>query len=91
MRKISISPRAEGRGLRRLQLWAVAAVDGEGEAALGERLARLVEHEAVGAVMIDDLRKRKSISFMLFVSHSLSEQDAFSSIGHIYIYWSNRA
>ncbi len=58
MREVSVPPRAQIGGLRPLQLRPVATAHGEGEAALGELDAALVENEAVGAVVVDDLRKK---------------------------------
>ena len=56
MGEIPVLPGTQPRGLGLLQLRPVRAVDGEGEAAAGEAGARLVVDEAVGAVVVDDLR-----------------------------------
>ena len=55
MREVPVLPGTERRRLRRLKELPVAAVDREGERALGELDARLVKHQAVGTRLVDDL------------------------------------
>ena len=55
MREVTVLPGTERRRLRRLKELPVAAVDREGERALGELDARLVKHQAVGTRLVDDL------------------------------------
>lgn len=56
MREVAVPAGAQFRRLWLLQVWPVGAVDGEGEAALGKGGARLVEHQAVRTVLVDDLQ-----------------------------------
>ena len=57
VREVAVLAGTQRSRLRRLKELPVAAVDREGERALGELDARLVKHQSVGARLVDDLER----------------------------------
>lgn len=73
IRKVAVLPGTARRRLRRLEELSVGAVDGEGERALGELVARLVKDQAVGTRLVDDLNGYFSFLEFRMLKMSISE------------------
>jgi hypothetical protein len=80
--KISVLPGTTRRWFRRLEDWPVAAVNREREAALGKCYASLVEHEAVGAGVVNNLRE-------IQVLHTNGSKEMYIFLYFLYLFFNS--